>query len=191
VLREAIGLAIVSGQRDLLCELYLDIATTHLRSGNVPSAASELAEGIDMVTTGEGPEAEDGPDSLWRLCYRLAQFHALENRRTDALRIGEHALRHAERVGAHAGSARVQSMLASQFEQLGDPKRAAELRRRAVEEMRRLGDRRATAELLLDNIRPTQTQTRLERDGLREARDLAEEIGWNEGVRRATDATPS
>ncbi|HUS66163.1 MAG TPA: protein kinase [Kofleriaceae bacterium] len=190
LLREAIGLAIVSGQRDLLCELYLDIATTHLRSGNVMSAAGELAEGIDMVTTGEGPDAADGPDALWRLCYRLSQFYGMESRRTDAVRIGEHGLRHALRVGAHAGAARLQSMLASQVEQMGDPKRAAELRRRAVDEMRRLGDRRATAELLLDNIRPTKTYSRIEREGLQEARDLAEEIGWTEGVRRASEATP-
>jgi len=184
-LREAIGLSIISGQRDLLCELYLDVATTQLREGQVGAATSELEEGIDLVTAGEGGAGNDGPPSLWRLLLRLAQLYALDGKRPEAVRAGQHALRHANRVGARVGAARIQSMLAGQLEEIGDTERARELRRAAVEEMRRLGDRRATAELLLDGARPTKTYAPIGPSSLREAQELAEEIGWTEGVERA------
>ncbi len=184
-LREAIGLSIISGQRDLLCELYLDVATTQLREGQVAEATAELEEGIDLVTAGEGGAGTDGPPSLWRLLLRLAQLYALDGKRPEAVRSGQHALRHANRVGARVGAARIQSMLAGQLDELGDTERARELRRAAVEEMRRLGDRRATAELLLDGARPTKTYAPIGPSSLREAQELAEEIGWTEGVERA------
>jgi serine/threonine-protein kinase len=184
-LREAIGLSIISGQRDLLCELYLDVATTQLREGQVAEATAELEEGIDLVTAGEGGAGTVGPPSLWRLLLRLAQLYALDGKRPEAVRSGQHALRHANRVGARVGAARIQSMLAGQLEELGDTERARELRRAAVEEMRRLGDRRATAELLLDGARPTKTYAPIGPSSLREAQELAEEIGWTEGVERA------
>lgn len=184
-LREAIGLSIISGQRDLLCELYLDVATTQLREGQVAAATSELEEGIDLVTAGEGGSGSEGPPSLWRLLLRLAQLYALDGKRPEAVRAGQHALRHATRVGARVGAARIQAMLAGQLEEIGDTERARELRRAAVEEMRRLGDRRATAELLLDGARPTKTYAPIGPSSLREAQELAEEIGWTEGVERA------
>ncbi|HEU5055523.1 MAG TPA: protein kinase [Kofleriaceae bacterium] len=184
-LREAIGLSIISGQRDLLCELYLDVATTQLREGQVSAATSELEEGIDLVTAGEGGAGSEGPPSLWRLLLRLAQLYALDGKRPEAVRSGQHALRHANRVGARVGAARIQSMLAGQLEEIGDTERARALRRAAVEEMRRLGDRRATAELLLDGARPTKTYAPIGPSSLREAQELAEEIGWTEGVERA------
>jgi hypothetical protein len=190
-LREGIGLAIVTGQRDLICDLYLDMATTHLRESLASEAVTELEEGVDLVTGGEGGQASDGPPALWRMLYRLAQLHALEGRRERAVEIGDHALRHAVRVGARVGTARIQSMLAGLLEQLGDRRRAHDLRDRAIDEMRRLGDRRGTAELLLDGARPTESFPPLMSSGLREAEELAQEIGWIEGERRARQVTES
>jgi tetratricopeptide (TPR) repeat protein len=184
-LREAIGLAIVTGQRDLICDLYLDMATAHLRESLATEAASELQEGIDLVTGGEGGKAPDGPASLWRMLYRLAQLYALEGRRDRAADMAEYALRHAMRAGARVGVARIRSMLAGLLEHLGDRRRAQELRDQAIEEMRRLGDRRGTAELLLDGARPTESFTPITSASLREAEELAQEIGWVEGERRA------
>jgi hypothetical protein len=51
--------------------------------------------------------------------------------------------------------------------------------------MRRLGDRRGTAELLLSGTSPTRTIPRVSPQLLGEARDLAREIGWSEGTARA------
>jgi serine/threonine-protein kinase len=189
-LREAIGVAIVTGQRDLLCELYLDVATTQLREAIIPDTTRELEEGIDLVTAGEGVSAADGPVSLWRLLHRLAQLKAMEGRRGEAVEVAGHALRHAFRVNARVGAARIQSMLAGYLEEMGESKRAVELRRAAVDEMRRLGDRRATAELLLDGVRPTRTYAPIAPASLREAQELAEEIGWSEGMARAAKAAP-
>ncbi|HWM87911.1 MAG TPA: protein kinase, partial [Kofleriaceae bacterium] len=180
-LREAIGLAIMTGQRDLICDLYLDMSTTHLRESLAVEAVSELQEGIDLVTGGEGGKAIEGPPALWRMLYRLAQLHALEGRRERAVDLGGHALRHAVRVGARVGTARIRSMLAGLLEQLGDRRRAHELRDEAIEEMRRLGDRRGTAELLLDGARPTDSFSPIASTSLREAEELAQEIGWVEG----------
>jgi len=186
-LREAIGLAIMTGQRDLICELYLDMATTHLRESLASEAASELQEGVDLVTGGEGGRSAEGPAPLWRMLYRLAQLHALEGRRDRAADLAEHALRHAMRAGARVGIARIRSMLAGLLEQTGQQRRAGELRDQAIDEMRRLGDRRGTAELLLDGARPTESFSPIASGSLREAEELAQEIGWVEGERRARE----
>ena len=50
--------------------------------------------------------------------------------------------------------------------------------------MRKLGDRRGTAELLLAGTSPTRTLPRLG-PNLEEARALANEVGWAEGARKA------
>ncbi len=184
-LREAIGMAIVTGQRDLICDLYLDMATAHLRESLAHEAISELQEGVNLVTGGEGGRATEGPISLWRMLYRLAQLYALEGRRDRAAELADHALRHAMRAGARLGMARIRSMLAGLLEQIGDRRRADELRDQAIDEMRRLGDRRGTAELLLDGARPSESFTPITSASLREAEELAQEIGWLEGERRA------
>jgi tetratricopeptide (TPR) repeat protein len=184
-LREAIGMAIVTGQRDLICDLYLDMATAHLRESLAHEAINELQEGVDLVTGGEGGRASEGPISLWRMLYRLAQLYALEGRRDRAADLADHALRHAVRAGARLGMARIRSMLAGLLEQIGDRRRAEELRDQAIDEMRRLGDRRGTAELLLDGARPSESFTPITSASLREAEELAQEIGWLEGERRA------
>jgi len=64
---------------------------------------------------------------------------------------------------------------------------AEQYRDAAVNEMRRLGDRRGTAELLLSGLSPTRTLVRVNPAQLREARELADEVGWSEGVQRALE----
>jgi len=102
--------------------------------------------------------------------------------------LGEVALSQAQRVRARAGAARTQSLLATCYERLGNHLNAERHRRAAVDEMRRMGDRRGTAELLLYGTGPGRTLTRISPDALREARELAEEIGWSDGQTRAANA---
>jgi hypothetical protein len=71
------------------------------------------------------------------------------------------------------------------FEKAGNAIKAERYRQAAVDEMRRLGDRRGTAELLLAGSGPTRRLLRITPASLREARELAAEVGWAEGVRRA------
>ncbi len=183
--RQAIGLTIPTGQMELLSELYLDLSSTHLRNGQPAAALAELTEGIDVVTLGEGASGEGGPQCLWRLLVRMAQLQSSLDRPARAIELGIFALHHARRVHSLVGSARVQVMLATQYEKVGNLQKAERYRQAAIEEMRRLGDRRGTAELLLAGGDPTRRLLRITPGSLREARELAGEVGWAEGVRRA------
>ncbi|HUH05475.1 MAG TPA: protein kinase [Kofleriaceae bacterium] len=183
--RRAIGQTIPTGRTELLCELYLDLSSMLLRDAHSSIASAELEEAIDLVTLGEGANADHGPPNLWRLLLRLAQLYAAMGQAERIVQYGEASLKHARRAGSRVGSARVQSMLAAHYERVGNVQRAERYRQAAVDEMRRLGDRRGTAELLLQGVRPTRTLMRISAESLHEARVLAQEVGWEEGVTRA------
>jgi hypothetical protein len=71
---------------------------------------------------------------------------------------------------------------------LGDAQEAIEQRRLAVEELRRVGDRRTTAELLIllaDPETGSAASAVEAKAWLKEADALAAEIGWQEGVDRS------
>lgn len=188
-LRRGIGLLIPVGEMELLAELYLDLSSMYLRKGETEKALAELGEGLDIITLGEGADAANGPAILWRLLQRMAQIHCAAERVPTAVHLAERALVHARRIRSRIGSARVQALLASLYEQVGDVRLAEKYRQAAVNEMRRLGDRRGTAELLLAGVVPTRTLLRINPATLREARALADEVGWIEGVEEASQKT--
>ncbi|MBW2277608.1 MAG: hypothetical protein JRF63_08970 [Deltaproteobacteria bacterium] len=183
--RRAIGHAIPAGQTDMLSELYLDLSSMYLRNGQPGSARDELEEGIDLATLGEGAAAEAGPHTLWRMLLRLAQLCDSHGEPERSRSLAVSALRHARRVHSRLGTARVQATLATLYENDGNAVKAERYRQAAVDEMRRLGDRRGTAELLLAGSGPTRRLLRITPASLREARELAAEVGWTEGVERA------
>ncbi len=184
-IQDAIGLTIPTGKVEILTELYIDLSAMHLRAGAPEKALQELTEGLNLITLGEGASTPSGPKVLWRLLLRLASLHASLGDSADAISMGEHTLRHANRVGSRAGAARTQSMLAVELEKIGNQQRADHYRKAAVDNMRRLGDRRGTAELLLAGAHPTRSLMRISNASLREARQLAAEVGWAEGLERA------
>ena len=51
-----------------------------------------------------------------------------------------------------------------------------------------MGDRRGTAELLLYGTGSGRTLLKISPDALREAHELASEVGWSEGEARASSA---
>jgi tRNA A-37 threonylcarbamoyl transferase component Bud32/tetratricopeptide (TPR) repeat protein len=177
--REAIGLAMTTGSLELIAALYLDVATVHVRRGDQNEAARELQEGIDFVTMGEGVKAKTGPRSLWRLAVKLAELQQEGGKRRDALVTATHALRHAMRAHTAIGRGRANTLLAKLYEQEGDTQAVLRHRSAAVEEMRLLGDRRATAELLFESANTG--QFRIQVESLEEARTLAAEIGMTDG----------
>ena len=187
ILRKAIGGAISAGDGELIADLYLDLSSVLMRTGDADGARRELSECLDLVTFGEGAGARSGPDSLWRVIMRLAQISDGAGDVVDACGLGEHALVHARRAHSRLGSARVQSFLASVCDRAGQTAKAERYRQAAVDEMRKLGDRRGTAELLLAATSPTRTLPRVSPTLLGEARDLAREVGWNEGAQVGTD----
>ena len=66
-------------------------------------------------------------------------------------------MRLAESADNSVGAARAYATLAGLYESNEDLKNSQEYRRRAIEDMRKLGDRRTTAELILAGGQPTQT----------------------------------
>jgi Tfp pilus assembly protein PilF len=182
-MREAIGLAMQSGSLELTATLYLDAATVQTRRGDPGEAIRELQEGIDFITMGEGVKARSGPTSLWRMAARMAELQHGAGRRRDALVTATHALRHAMRAASSVGRGRCHALLAHLYDQERDREAAQRHREAAVEEMRLLGDRRATAELLLATVNTG--QFRIHVDDLAEAKQLAAEIGWSDGIKKA------
>src|SRR5262249_7947833 len=96
-----------------------------------------------------------------------------------------HALRHAERVDCPVGRGRAHAFLAAVHAQLGLRQHADEHGRQAVEAVRRAGDRRTTAELLIALADPNGPSAVDARALLAEADALAAEVGWQEGVDRS------
>src|SRR6185369_18058041 len=80
------------------------------------------------------------------------------------------------------GAARVQQLLAQLCDKAGLGGKADRYRQAAINEMRNLGDRRATAEMLLND---TPTRSALVMGRLDDAVQLTKEIGWAEGHEHA------
>ncbi|MEJ7603097.1 MAG: protein kinase [Kofleriaceae bacterium] len=182
-LRRGVGRAIATGDMNLVCELYLDLATALLRAGDPDTALHELVECIDLATLGEGFTAIDGPEPFWRILRAQAQMVDNTGDSYKALRLAEAALFHAQRVRSRLGAARVQQLLAQLCEKAGLGGKAERYRLAAINEMRNLGDRRATAELLLNDV-PART-ARVVTSRIDDAIQLTKEIGWTEGHERA------
>ncbi len=182
-LRRGVGRAIATGDMSLVCELYLDLSNALLRSGDTDGALRELVECIDLATLGEGFTAIVGPEPFWRILRAQAQMIDNAGDSYRALRLAEAALFHAQRVRSRLGAARVQQLLASLCDKAGLGGKAERYRVAAIGEMRSLGDRRATAELLLND---TPVRGAVVIPGrLTDAMQLTKEIGWAEGHERA------
>ncbi|CAN5272443.1 hypothetical protein BH11MYX1_BH11MYX1_35680 [soil metagenome] len=182
-LRRGVGRAIGSGDMNMVCDLYLDLANALMRHGDPESANRELVECIDLATLGEGFTTLDGPESFWRLLRAQAQIVETGGDPYRALRLAEAALFHAPRVRSRLGAARVQQLLASLCEKVGLAAKAERYRSAAITEIRGLGDRRATAELLLTDL-PTPGAAVMG-NRINDAATLSKEIGWTEGHERA------
>ena len=182
-LRRGVGRAIGSGDMNLVCELYLDLSQALLRAGDPDNANRELVECIDLATLGEGFTAIDGPESFWRVLRAQAQMVDAAGDSYRALRLAEAALFHAQRVRSRLGAARVQQLLSALCDKAGLGGKADRYRQSAIQEMRSLGDRRATAELLLSDTPSKGAVVMANR--IEDAMTLTKEIGWAEGHERA------
>ncbi|HXU74238.1 MAG TPA: protein kinase [Polyangia bacterium] len=181
----ALQASLAGGDAATLSELYLELAEILARLGDGATAERELWEGLMLVTAGDGPEAERGPEPLWRMLLALGELARDAGDFPGARSYGLHALRHAARVDSPVGSGRVHRFLAEVHEMLGFADHAIEHRRSAVEELRRVGDRRSTAELLIALADPEGASAVEAKAWLKEADVLAAEVGWQEGVDRS------
>jgi serine/threonine-protein kinase len=183
--------ALRAGDPELLATLYLDLADVLMRQGKPDEAERELWEGVLLCTGGDGADATDGPESLWRLLLLLGQLAQRAGRRREALKCGLHALRHAKRLAASLPIARAHSLLSDVLEASGDVSSAAEHRRAAADQLRHAGDRRSTAEILLALAGLAGVEKAQARAWLLEAETLAVQVGWSEGSARSRAALRS
>jgi hypothetical protein len=102
-LREWIGRALRLGDVDHTVDLYMTLGDTLRKGGAGVEALVELAEAVNIVTLGRGPDGVEGPLELWRLLLLMAEIHAgLGNDRAARVCAG-HGHRHARRVGSRRG----------------------------------------------------------------------------------------
>ncbi|MCU1281300.1 MAG: serine/threonine protein kinase, partial [bacterium] len=184
----ALQASLAGGDAATLAELYIELSDILVRQGDLPNAERELWEGLMLVTAGDGPEAERGPEPMWRMLVALGELARTAGDFPGARSYGLHALRHADRVESPVGRGRVHSFLAEVNEMLGYAQDAVDHRRLAVEELRRVGDRRTTAEMLIALADPEGGSAASVVDAkawLTEADALAAEVGWQEGVDRS------
>jgi eukaryotic-like serine/threonine-protein kinase len=196
-LETAAGAALRAGDRETLCQIYLDLAHALERSGRPADATAELIQAIDVLTLGEGLARATGPERLWRVGLALAERYAASGRWAEARQAAGQALSFARQGGWPHARGRLYAVLADLSEQAGDRAAALRYRASAIEEMQVLGDRRTTAELLIATARTA--QQRQEESGgsppspdaewaadpsetIRMAGRLAAEVGWREGV---------
>jgi serine/threonine-protein kinase len=184
-LTAALQASLAGGDAATLAELYIELSEVLVWLGESKSAESELWEGLMLVTHGDGPEAERGPEPLWRMLMALGELARDGGELDGARSYGLHALRHAERVDSPVGRGRAHTFLAEVDDLAGNSAKASEHRQRAVEELRRVGDRRTTAELLIQLADPEGASAVEAKAWLKEADALAAEVGWQEGVDRS------
>jgi tetratricopeptide (TPR) repeat protein len=184
-IHQALKAALALGDPQLLCECYLELADLVAKTGGVADAAQELEEGILLVTQGDGPAVEHGPQSLPRLLVRLAEIRAAAGSRQAAEKLVGHALRLAEDSTEEAGRAKLRALAAQVMHAAGQHEEAARLRRLAVTELRNLGDRRATAEQLLVLADEDDSLDADRRAWLLEAERLSTQMQWTQGSDRS------
>jgi hypothetical protein len=192
-LHAAIGAAVRIGDRDLICDTYIDLSRALSRAEREEDATAELAQAVDLLTVGQGLASANGPARLWYVGLLLAERYLFRGRLDQARATGEGALELARKGDSARGRARLSALLARVCDSLGEPSAAMRHRASAIDEVRRLGDRQSTAELLIDNARILRRTRDLEPlgggqwgstpdRGLGLAGRLAGEVGWTRGV---------
>jgi tetratricopeptide (TPR) repeat protein len=192
-LQLAIGDALRAGDREFLCQCYLDLTASLEKHGRRAEAMKELEEGINVITLGEGLRVLHGPDRLWRLGLKLAEQQLLQGDAAAAHMTAQSALGIAKRSQSKHAQGRLSAMLARICEAAGERGAALRHRSNAIDALRSVGDRRSTAELLIQTAHSSTSGTKgsgLESDSastMRLARKLALEVGWDEGATLGTE----
>ena len=184
----AIGDSLRAGDREFLCQCYLDLTASLEKQGRRAEAMKELEEGINVITLGDGLRITHGPDRLWRLGLKLAEQQLVQGDAEAALLTAKSSLALTQRSHSKHAQGRLSAMLARICEAAGERGAALRHRSNAIDALRSVGDRRSTAELLIETAKSSIASTKnsvLESDSkstMRLARKLALEVGWNEGV---------
>ena len=179
---EGLKAAILVGDRDLMIELYLELAELLEALERREQAVSELNEGILLVTGGGTPEVNAEILGLWRLLHRLGTLQDRLDRVHEAVITAHQAVLQARGEGSLRGEATCLLWLGRLLMEQDERDDAREHMARAAELFRRLGDRQSSARcLMLQAELAPDHRDRL----LKEASDLAEQVRWHDGVKKA------
>ena len=180
------GAALVLGQPENLLAAHADYAQALAQAGDLQGARRELEQGIDMATMGGGPRADvDFP--MWRQLLAVADICARQGDSRGALQYCRHAVWRAERSDDPLARMRAHTDLARAFVRVGQATRGEQHRSRAISLSREFGDRKTTAELLLERAsfklslpRPDEAKSCAE-----SALALADVLEWHAGSSEA------
>lgn len=179
----AVRQAFFSARPALLNQMYIDLGKVLDQAGQGMRAAEELAEGVLVVTSGDGPEAQKAPVSFWRLLAQLADLQFRQGEAEEAYKTVSSALHQAERQGSRIGQARCHYLMARCLDRMGRSEAADEHHAVALAAFRRLGDRRSAIEVLLSRA-STAPAERTEL--MQQALVLSRQIEWEPGIRAAS-----
>ncbi len=185
-MEQAVRSAIMGMDPELLNEMYIELGKVLSGLGKWSTASEELTEGVLLVTGGDGPQSSAAPRNFWRLLSQLAEIQAHEQAPEQAVSTAQHALHQAQREDTLIGQARCHHQLSQLLDQMEREGAAEEHHASALAAFRRLGDRRSIAECMISHAakRPAEHA-----DLLLEAQALAQQIGWDEGVKAAAVLT--
>jgi serine/threonine-protein kinase len=188
-LKRGLGAALAGGEPGVILDAYHELGKIYAAKGELDRALSELREGLDMVTLGEGPRAAV-EFSMWRYLLKVAEIHRAVGNLGDARQWIEHALFQSERLGSRLGLLRSHAQMAWVLRDLKQLALAEQHLARALDEARHYGDRLTTAELLIERARARASRGRLAeaRRCCEEALRLAQGIQWAVGVEHAERA---
>jgi serine/threonine-protein kinase len=183
MLRSAMAVASARGLRHDLLDIYTDLGRALGNAGDPKQGLQEMLEGLDLCTLGEGPRAPVDVD-LWRYLTEVASLMAQVGRLREARMWCEHALFQAERRARPLGIMRATVMLAWLTKEVAQPVLSEQYRASALEKARHLGDRKTTAELLIERgkLRIHDGELEEAEHCLLEAHSLASVIEWEEGL---------
>jgi eukaryotic-like serine/threonine-protein kinase len=179
----AVRQAFFSARPALLNQMYIDLGKVLDQAGQGMRAAEELAEGVLVVTSGDGPEAQKAPVSFWRLLAQLADLKFRQGEAAEAFKTVSSALSQAKRQGSRIGQARCHYLMARCLDRMNRSEAADEHHAIALTAFRRLGDRRSAVEVLLSRA-STAPAERTEL--MQQALTLSRQIDWEPGIRAAS-----
>jgi len=178
--RNAVGLAVRSGDGALLTEMYLELGRVLTQREDWGATAAELEEGTLLVTGGVGWQADSAPPGFWRLLADTASLYSRQGMQLHAMELARNALAHARREPSLVGQARTHYLLGSLFDEAKLRSPAASHYDQAHRRFCDLGDRRSQGECLL--ALAAHEPPGLENAYARDALDLFEQVRWRPGI---------
>ncbi len=188
-LQSALGPAMQADDRATMMQVCKELGKVYARKGDRKRAITELREGLDMFTLGEGPRTTADLD-LWRYLLRICELYRADDELAESRVWCEHALHQAERTGDHLGLMRCHGQMAWVLRDMDQLALGEQHLARALNEARHFGDRLTTTELLMERARARAARGRLA-EALRyaeEALRLAQGIQWRTGIEHAERA---